>query len=407
MGQRAVTPNGARIRELRVSKGWDVDDLADACQLSVKTIRRAESGKGVDIQSLAFMAESLEIQNVGDLIKSESTSSHPTPNENIEVYVGTYDNTAAIAAAIQKAKQHNKQLWMMLAPSIIALLCCLSGLAPIDARYAFLAGTLFAVIGFVLATQKRPLVHLPKRLQIAFPIIAIALNMTAYVAWPHAFGIFPVKGGYTFGFGERQRGWLSTKPLRRFYPVTFQPHLDENETAEISTDPDTVRWGSLRGENSGVSVLCYVELETGANTISLRRRGLTKTISCYIHPDKKITYIGNEKLTLAYNNRRKDIPLNGIPFFFQFESLGDLLQDTFSPSGAGKSFVVVTFFRNNIVVKPDGISLIAHGDTQGDVTILDGTSTGFYSSSGWHYMQLLRDNRTENDLMFWVDVKHN
>jgi transcriptional regulator with XRE-family HTH domain len=62
MGKRAVTANGDRIRTLRESKGWTPAELADACHLDVRTIRTAESGKGVDVSTLTSIADSLDVE---------------------------------------------------------------------------------------------------------------------------------------------------------------------------------------------------------------------------------------------------------------------------------------------------------------------------------------------------------
>jgi transcriptional regulator with XRE-family HTH domain len=67
MSQRAVTANGDRIKELRASRGWKAEELADKADLNLKTIRTAESSKGVDVGSLDLIAFALGVE-VSELV---------------------------------------------------------------------------------------------------------------------------------------------------------------------------------------------------------------------------------------------------------------------------------------------------------------------------------------------------
>lgn len=67
MAKKAVTTNGEKIKALRTSKGWSAEDLAAKTELNLKTIRTAESGKGVYITSLNIIATILDVE-VGLLI---------------------------------------------------------------------------------------------------------------------------------------------------------------------------------------------------------------------------------------------------------------------------------------------------------------------------------------------------
>lgn len=101
MGQRAVTPDGVRLRELRELKGWSPDDLADACRMNVKTIRRAEHSKGVDVQTLGLIAESLDVP-VKALIANHQRRVIVTSSTTLEFENFGEDETTAFVEMIKK-----------------------------------------------------------------------------------------------------------------------------------------------------------------------------------------------------------------------------------------------------------------------------------------------------------------
>jgi transcriptional regulator with XRE-family HTH domain len=56
-----MTVDGAKLRNLRLRKGMSQEKLGLLTNLNKRTIQRAENGQPVAIESLAFMAEALEV----------------------------------------------------------------------------------------------------------------------------------------------------------------------------------------------------------------------------------------------------------------------------------------------------------------------------------------------------------
>lgn len=54
------------VRKLRLNKGWSQEQLADLCNLSVRTIQRIERGQKPSLETLTSLAAVFEI-NVSDL----------------------------------------------------------------------------------------------------------------------------------------------------------------------------------------------------------------------------------------------------------------------------------------------------------------------------------------------------
>jgi transcriptional regulator with XRE-family HTH domain len=57
----SMTVDGAKLRSLRLRKGMSQEKLGLLTNLNKRTIQRAENGQPVAIESLAFMAEALEV----------------------------------------------------------------------------------------------------------------------------------------------------------------------------------------------------------------------------------------------------------------------------------------------------------------------------------------------------------
>ena len=57
-----MTVDGAKLRSMRVQKGMSQEKLGLITNLSKRTIQRAENGKPIAIETLAFIAEALEIE---------------------------------------------------------------------------------------------------------------------------------------------------------------------------------------------------------------------------------------------------------------------------------------------------------------------------------------------------------
>jgi transcriptional regulator with XRE-family HTH domain len=56
-----LVAHGDRIRSLRIARGWTQYDLAGACDTATRTIQRAESGRGVSIETLRAIAGALSV----------------------------------------------------------------------------------------------------------------------------------------------------------------------------------------------------------------------------------------------------------------------------------------------------------------------------------------------------------
>lgn len=56
-----------KIREVREQRGWTQEDLADASDVSLSTIHRAEEGANVRLDTLALIAQALGV-DVSDLL---------------------------------------------------------------------------------------------------------------------------------------------------------------------------------------------------------------------------------------------------------------------------------------------------------------------------------------------------
>ncbi|MFF1574316.1 helix-turn-helix domain-containing protein [Leifsonia sp. NPDC058292] len=61
--------NETRIRELRTTKGWTQERLAENSGVAVRTIQRLESGEDASLETLGLLADALEVA-VGDLFAS-------------------------------------------------------------------------------------------------------------------------------------------------------------------------------------------------------------------------------------------------------------------------------------------------------------------------------------------------
>jgi len=67
---RGVVPDGHRIRIARIARGVTQEQLAVCADLDVKTIRKAEHGKRLDVGTLAALARALEV-DVQTLVRGE------------------------------------------------------------------------------------------------------------------------------------------------------------------------------------------------------------------------------------------------------------------------------------------------------------------------------------------------
>ena len=76
------------IRKLRLEKGWSQEQLAEICDLSVRTIQRIERGQKPSLESLKALASAFEI-DVTDLSTEAAMSnqSMSVKEEKVMLYV--------------------------------------------------------------------------------------------------------------------------------------------------------------------------------------------------------------------------------------------------------------------------------------------------------------------------------
>lgn len=70
--KRSVTPNGEAVRNARLGKGWRVDDLARHSDCSVKTVENVERGENIYVNTLASIAQALDVDYKSLLSKAET-----------------------------------------------------------------------------------------------------------------------------------------------------------------------------------------------------------------------------------------------------------------------------------------------------------------------------------------------
>jgi transcriptional regulator with XRE-family HTH domain len=84
MGNK-LNPDGARIRILRIQRGWTQEQLAEIAGVSSRTVQRAESANCASFETVRAIAGAFE-KDLGELLKSESPgSSVPEPQVHISI----------------------------------------------------------------------------------------------------------------------------------------------------------------------------------------------------------------------------------------------------------------------------------------------------------------------------------
>ena len=72
---RGVIADGERIRSARLGRGLTQEQLAVSADVDVKTVRKAEQGKRLDVDTLASLALALQI-DVAELMTSDGSPEH-------------------------------------------------------------------------------------------------------------------------------------------------------------------------------------------------------------------------------------------------------------------------------------------------------------------------------------------
>ncbi len=94
---------GMRIRELRESRGWTTNRLANQCGLSQSFLRSVELGeKGISVDNLALICETLQIsladffthmeggRNSKDILLEELQRLNPKQRQALAVFLRSY-----------------------------------------------------------------------------------------------------------------------------------------------------------------------------------------------------------------------------------------------------------------------------------------------------------------------------
>ena len=92
------------VRKLRLNKGWSQEQLADLCNLSIRTIQRIERGQKPSLETLNSLAAVFEI-NVSDLTETNmSDKTKISTEEEAILYVrdikGFYSHLIKYAVVI-------------------------------------------------------------------------------------------------------------------------------------------------------------------------------------------------------------------------------------------------------------------------------------------------------------------
>ena len=66
-----VTPDGIRIRKLRIRRGWTQEQLAEIAGVSTRSIQRAERGSAASLETLRALAGAFEIE-IAELLAAEA-----------------------------------------------------------------------------------------------------------------------------------------------------------------------------------------------------------------------------------------------------------------------------------------------------------------------------------------------
>lgn len=89
---RGVVSHGERIRNARIAHGLTQEQLAARADVDVKTIRKAEQGKRLDVDTLARLARALQIE-VGEVVARGSSSDGPEEvrRQVVQSWVAAWD----------------------------------------------------------------------------------------------------------------------------------------------------------------------------------------------------------------------------------------------------------------------------------------------------------------------------
>ena len=312
--KRTYRLNAQKVAELIQNKNMTQERRAAIAGISTVTLSQKMNGEPAYMSTIGKIAKALGEEDIQSLIALE-TSSHAEMSisviddaSSLASYMNNSNHAKAMLETIWKAMKDQRPVIIVIAPSVLALLCCLVGLAPMDARPFFIAGLVLSTIGIALAYSRKWL--------LALPLAMLLINLIALIVWPTAIGFFPTKTGYRFGVGERPIRGHSTKSKLYSFTLNCKPFPRLNDLLEIVSDTGDVQPFVNVGRLETISV----DLEPGTHEVTLRMSGQTKSVTVTVEP------IGKLSNDLVFDfvpdpNKRDDTTYGEIWFVTQNETL--------------------------------------------------------------------------------------
>jgi transcriptional regulator with XRE-family HTH domain len=119
--QRALLPDGNRIRTLRLERGWPQEQLANIADLSPRTIQRVEAGGNASYETLRSIACAFEVEAKELLKERREVAASQTPE--FTRYGAEIDEpNATVAISNRKPTIMNRRLWASLLATAFACL---------------------------------------------------------------------------------------------------------------------------------------------------------------------------------------------------------------------------------------------------------------------------------------------
>ena len=287
--KRTYRLNVQKVAELMLEKKMTQESLAGIAGISTVTLSKKMNGEPAFMKTIEKVAEALGEEDIQSLILLEKEPAKETATTrdmsisiiedatSLENYMSKSSNAKAMLETIWKAMKDQRPVIIVIAPSVLALLCCLVGLAPMDARPFFIAGLVLSTIGIVLAYSRKWL--------LALPLAILLINLIALFLWPNAVGFFPTKTGYRFGVGQRPMQGRTTKSKLYSFTVTCKPFPRLNDLVEIVSGTGDVQAFVNVGRLETISL----DLEPGTHEVTLRMSGQTKSVTVTVEPNGKLS----------------------------------------------------------------------------------------------------------------------
>jgi transcriptional regulator with XRE-family HTH domain len=115
MGNK-LNPDGARIRILRIQRGWTQEQLAEIAGVSSRTVQRTESANCASFETVRAIAGAFE-KDFGQLLKSEYPDvSVPEPQIHISIPADIEQNL------VNLPKPSTRRVWVMASLSVSAMI---------------------------------------------------------------------------------------------------------------------------------------------------------------------------------------------------------------------------------------------------------------------------------------------